>query len=275
MIKVAGIQMKCHADPEQNIQKALCMLQMAAEGGARMVCFQELFHSFWFPQSKDGDNFKLAEEMHGPLIMSLKHKAKELQMAIIAPIFEKENDVYYNSCVVIDQNGVILGVYRKNHLPEIPFWEETYYFSPGNLGFPIFRTQLATIGIQMCWDNFFPEGSRILALKGAQIIFCPTACASFGSMQKWERMISANAIANGVFCFRINRVGQEADQNFYGRTFCIDPDGNPLMKPSSHHDGIIMADIDLGLIDEVRKGWSFLKNRRPEIYTEVTQTAKD
>jgi len=270
LIKVAGIQMKCHPDTEQNLQKALSMLEMAAEGGAVMACFQELFHTHWFPQKKSPESFQLAEEIHGPLIKTLKRKAKELQMVIIAPIFEKENNTYYNSCAVIDQNGVLLGVYRKNHLPQIPLWEETYYFSPGNLGFPVFRTQLATIGIQMCWDNFFPEGSRILALKGAQIIFCPTACA-FASFQKWEKMISANAIANGVFCFRVNRVGQEGEQSFYGRTFCIDPDGNQMMKPSSHHDGIIMAEIDLSLIEDTRRGWSFLKTRRPEIYAEITQ----
>ena len=269
-MKVAGIQMKCFTDPEQNIQKAVYMLKMAAEEKARIVCFQELFYTHWFPKGKDERNFVLAEEIHGPLIKTLKQKAKELQIVIVAPIFEREDKTYYNSCVVIDQNGVLLGVYRKNHLPQIPLWEETYYFSVGNLGFPVFHTQSATIGIQMCWDNFFPEGARILALKGAQIIFCPTACA-FASYQKWEKMIAANAIANGVFCFRVNRVGDEGEQHFYGRTFCIDPNGHSMMKPSSHHDGIIMADIDLGLIDKVRKGWSFLKDRRPEIYTEVVQ----
>lgn len=262
--------MKCSEDVEKNMKKALCMLEMAAQGGSQMVCFQELFHTHWFPCDRNPQHFHLAEEIHGDLIKTLKHKAKEFNISIVAPIFEKEKETYYNSCVVIDQNGVLLGVYRKNHLPQIPLWEETYYFSPGNLGFPVFHTQVATIGIQMCWDNFFPEGSRILALKGAQVIFCPTACA-FASYQKWEKMIAANAIANGVFCFRVNRVGQEGEQDFYGRTFCVDPNGNPMMKPSSHHDGIIMADIDLDLIENIRSGWSFLKNRRPEIYTEITQ----
>ena len=227
-MRVAGIQMKCHPDPEQNVQKALYLLQMAAEKGVQMACFQELFHTHWFPREKDKKNFILAEEMHGSLAKILKQKAKELQMVIIAPIFEKEDDSYYNTCLVIDQNGILLGAYRKNHLPQIPLWEETFYFSPGNLGLPVFRTQLATLGIQMCWDNFFPEGARILALKGAQIIFCPTACA-FASYQKWERMIAANAIANGVFCFRVNRVGEEGEQHFYGRSFCIDPNGNSMM----------------------------------------------
>jgi len=269
-MKIAGIQMKCFSDPEQNIEKAVYMLKMAAEQKAQIACFQELFYTHWFPQEKDEKNFALAEEIHGTLVKTLKQKAKELHIAIVAPIFEREDKTYYNSCVVIDQNGVLLGVYRKNHLPRIPLWEETYYFSPGDLGFPVFHTQSAIIGIQMCWDNFFPEGSRILALKGAQIIFCPTACA-FASYPKWEKMIAANAIANGVFCFRINRVGDEGEQHFYGRSFCIDPNGQSMMEPSSHHDGIIMADIDLGLINEVRKAWSFLKDRRPEIYSEVVQ----
>ncbi len=269
-MKVAGIQMKCYNDPDKNLEKALYMLGIASEQGAQIVCLQELFHTHWFPKEKDHKYFELAEEVHGPLVMHLKLKAKELQMVIVAPIFEKEGENYFNSCVVIDQNGVLLGVYRKNHLPKIPLWEESYYFSLGDLGFPVFRTQLATIGIQMCWDNFYPEGCRILALKGAQIIFCPTACA-FSSYQKWEKMIAANSIANGVFCFRVNRVGEEGEQYFYGRTCCFDPNGETLMKPSSHHDGIILADINLKVIDEVRKGWSFLKDRRPQIYKEIVQ----
>lgn len=267
-MKVAGIQMKCYPNPEQNLEKALYLLQMAAEEKVKMVCFQELFHTPWFPKSKEEKNFYLAEDVHGPLVKHLKQKAKEFQMVVIAPIFEREDNKFFNSCVVIDQNGVLLGTYRKNHLPQIPLWEETFYFSPGDLGFPIFHTQLATIGVQICWDNFYPEGSRILALKGAQIIFCPTACA-FASFPKWEKMIAANAIANGLFCFRVNRVGEEGEQHFYGRSICFDPNGEPLMKPSGHHDGIVVADIELEMIEEVRKGWTFLSKRRPEIYKEI------
>jgi len=164
----------------------------------------------------------------------------------------------------------VLGSYRKIHVPQIPLWEERYYFSSGNHGFPVFRTEFAPVGVQICWDNFFPEGSRILALKGAKILFSPTA-AAFASQRKWETVISSNSVSNGVYIFRVNRVGSEAKQDFYGRSFCTSPEGELLDKPTGMKDSIVLVEIDLKNIDKTRKEWPFLKDRRPDSYKEILQ----
>ncbi len=216
------------------------------------------------------DWFALAESIPGPTVMRLQKIATESEAVIICPIFEKAGQTFYNSAVVIDAGGEILGTYRKVHVPQIPLWEERYYFSPGNLGFPIFRTRYAVVGIQICWDNFFPEGSRILALKGAQLIFSPTA-AAFASQEKWRTAISSNAMTNGVFIFRVNRVGSEEKQDFYGKSFCASPEGELVDKPSGMKEGIVLMDIDLKQIDRVRKEWPFLKDRKPENYREIVE----
>ncbi len=268
--KVAGIQMICSQDTEKNLEKALNLIDIASENEARIVCLQELFHTPWFPATTDEVNFALAETVSGRVISKLKEKAKEKGLILLCPVFEKvTEEIYYNTTFVIDKKGNILGKYRKNHIPNIPCWEEGYYFSKGDLGFPVFQTEWATIGIQMCWDNFFPEGSRILALKGAHIIFCPTACA-YASQKKWEKVISANAINNGLFCFRINRVGEENGLYFYGESFCTDPEGDFVAEPSGLTDAVVLARIDIKKIEDTRKNWNFFKERRPEIYCEVT-----
>lgn len=268
-LKIAGIQMVCTDDPKKNLQKALNLINIAVEKGARIVCLQELFHTHWFPATKDERNFELAESLKGHLIRTLRKKAKDNSIVLLCPIFEKVMDgLYYNTTVVINKDGRILGSYRKNHLPDITYWEEGFYFAKGDLGFPVFHTKWADIGILMCWDNFFPEAARILALKGAQIIFCPTACA-FASQKKWEQVIAANAINNGLFCFRVNRVGQENDLYFYGESFCVDPEGDFIAEPSGLTDAVVLANIDLGRIELTRRIWHFFKERRPEIYGEV------
>jgi N-carbamoylputrescine amidase len=211
----------------------------------------------------------LAEKIDGPSMMRMQKLAKENGVVLVCPIFEKEGEnAFYNSAVVIDAGGEILGSYRKIHIPQIPLWEEKYYFSPGNLGFPVFETKFAVIGVQICWDNFFPEGSRILALRGAQIIFSPTA-AAFASQKRWETVISSNAISNGIYFFRVNRVGSEEKQDFYGKSFCISPEGELLDEPTGMKEGIALIDIDLRSIDKVRKEWPFFKDRRPETYKEI------
>jgi N-carbamoylputrescine amidase len=176
--------------------------------------------------------------------------------------------------VIIDAGGAILGSYRKSHVPQIPLWEERFYFAPGNHGFPIFETRFGVIGVQICWDNFFPEGSRILALKGAQIIFSPTA-AAFASQKRWETVITANAITNGVYIFRVNRVGKEEKQDFYGMSFCVSPEGELLGPPTGMKEGIALIDIDLKQIQKVRKEWPFSKDRRPEVYGEICQEFRE
>ncbi len=269
-VKLAGIQISCSEEKQRNIEKAIKLAEIAAEKGANIVCFQELFTTHWFPREMNKRYFSLAEKVDGPTITRMQRLGEENRVVLICPIFEVEGESFYNSAVVIDADGKVLGSYRKIHVPQIPLWEERYYFSSGDHGFPVFRTKFAPIGIQICWDNFFPEGSRILALKGAKIIFSPTA-AAFASQRKWETVISGNSVANGVYIFRVNRVGSEAKQDFYGRSFCISPEGELLDKPTGMKDSIALVEIDLKNIDKVRKEWPFLRDRRPDNYKEVLQ----
>ena len=273
LIKLAGIQISCSEEKERNIEKAVKFAQIATEKGANLICFPELFTTHWFPREMNKRYFSLAEKIDGPTITRMQRLAGENKVVLVCPIFEIEEDSFYNSAIVIDANGEILGSYRKIHVPQIPLWEERYYFSSGNHGFPVFRTKFAPIGVQICWDNFFPEGSRILALKGAKILFCPTA-AAFASQRKWETVISSNAVTNGVYIFRVNRVGSEEKQDFYGRSFCISPEGELLDKPTGMKDSIALVEIDLKNIDKTRKEWPFFKDRRPETYQEICSDKK-
>ncbi len=266
---MAGIQVSCSEEKERNVEKAVRLTQIAIEKGAHIICFQELFTTHWFPKEMSKRYFSLAEKVDGLTVRTMQGLAKERGVVLICPIFEVEDESFYNSAIVIDADGKILGSYRKIHVPQIPLWEERYYFSAGNHGFPVFETKFAPIGIQICWDNFFPEGSRILALKGAKILFSPTA-AAFASQRKWETVISSNAIANGVYIFRVNRVGSEEKQDFYGRSFCISPEGELLDKPTGMKDSIALIEVDLKNVDKTRKEWPFFRDRRPDCYQEIT-----
>ena len=270
-MRLAGVQIACAEDKGRNIEKAIAFASVAIEKGAQIICFQELFTTSWFPKEMNEGHFSLAETTEGPSIERMRELAVAHEVVLVCPIFEVGDEQrFYNSAVVIDAGGAILGSYRKVHVPQIPLWEERYYFAPGNRGFPVFETKFAVIGVQICWDNFFPEGSRILALKGAQIIFCPTA-AAFASQKKWETVITANAITNGVYSFRVNRVGREEKQDFYGMSFCVSPEGELLGPPAGMKEGIALIDIDLKQIQKVKKEWPFSKDRRPEAYGEVCQ----
>jgi N-carbamoylputrescine amidase len=271
VVKLAGIQVSCSEEKGRNIEKAVRFAKIAIEKGAHIICFQELFTTHWFPREMDKRYFSLAEKVDGLTIGTMQKLAKEYGVVLICPIFEIEEDSFYNSAIVINADGETLGSYRKIHVPQIPLWEERYYFSSGNHGFPVFKTKFAPIGIQICWDNFFPEGSRILALKGAKILFSPTA-AAFASQRKWETVISSNAIANGVYVFRVNRVGSEEKQDFYGRSFCMSPEGELLDKPTGMKDSIALVEIDLRNIDKTRKEWPFFKDRRPDNYKEILRS---
>ncbi len=270
-MRLAGVQIGCSEEKGRNVEKAVAFANVAIEKGAQIICFQELFTTFWFSKEMNESHFCLAETTEGPSIQRMRELAVEHDVVLICPVFEAgEDQRFYNSAVVIDAGGAILGSYRKVHVPQIPLWEERYYFSPGNHGFPVFETKFGAIGVQICWDNFFPEGSRILALKGAQVIFSPTA-AAFASQKKWETVITANAITNGVYIFRVNRVGKEEKQDFYGMSFCVSPEGELLGPPTGMKEGIALIDIDLKQIPKVRKEWPFSKDRRPEIYGEICQ----
>jgi len=269
MLKIAGIQMHCSQDLPKNLEKAQLLAEIAADRGAKMVCFQELFNTHWFPRDINPDHFQLAEEVPGPATEAMQGIAQKKGVVVVLPLFEKDSrGLYFNTAVVIDADGKILGKYRKVHIPQIPLWEEKAYFHPGDLGFPVFSTHYARVGVQICWDNFFPEGSRILALKGAQIIFSPTA-AAMASQGKWEKVICANAATSGVYIFRVNRVGKEAKQDFYGKSFCATPEGELVDQPSGAQEGVVVSSIDLAEIDRTRRVWTFLRDRRPEIYDEL------
>jgi N-carbamoylputrescine amidase len=268
LVKLAGIQLSCYEEKERNVEKAAKFADIAVERGAQIICFQELFTTPWFPREMNKKHFSLAEKRDGPLVSRMQALAKKHNVVFICPVFELGEDGYFNSAFVIDAGGEILGSYRKIHIPQIPLWEERYYFLPGNNGFPVFKTKFACIGVQICWDNFFPEGARILALKGAQIIFSPTA-AAFASQRKWETVISGNAISNGIYIFRVNRVGSEEKQDFYGKSFCVSPEGELVDKPTGMKEGIALIEVNLKDVEKVRKEWPFFKDRRPETYKEI------
>jgi N-carbamoylputrescine amidase len=270
MLTIAGIQLTCGPDVKVNFAKALDLVRVAVERGAKIICFAECFAWPWFPRKGSEAQRALAEPIPGPMTQALQLVAEQAQAVLIAPMFETADDsAYYNTTVVVDANGHILGIYRKNHIPDLPNYQERFYFQPGNLGFPVFKTRYATIGVQTCWDNFFPEGARALALKGAQILFCPTACSSPGSVTKWERAIMGHSVYNCLYAFRVNRIGTEGTMTFYGKSFCVDPNGDFVTEPAGAIEGVVLADLDLDRIKLVRGDWTFFLDRRPEIYSEL------
>jgi predicted amidohydrolase len=270
MVRIAGIQFRCGKDPETNIQKATEMASLAVERGARIVGFPQMSVLPWFAFESNRGNFRYAEPLDGPTVSAFRDFSKRHRAVTVCSFFERDGEEFYNTAVVIENDGRVLGRYRKVHLPQIPLWEERTYFKPGDQGFPVFQTSCARIGIQICWDNFFPEGTRILALRGAQIVFAPTASA-FASQKRWERMICANAIANNLFILRINRVGKEERQQFYGKTFCANPFGELVGSRAGSEDAIVFSDIDLNEVAETRKIWTFFEDRRPDLYGELLQ----
>ncbi|MBI4496207.1 MAG: hypothetical protein HY697_04645 [Deltaproteobacteria bacterium] len=268
-MKIAGLQMIASPEVESNREKARRLIEIAAAEGARMICLPELFTTPWFPVDIASRSFGLAEEIPGPTTEAMGEVARKTETVLVLPFFERDPaGGHFNTAVVIDADGRVLGKYRKVHVPQLPLWEEKAYFQPGDLGFPVFRTRYGQVGIQICWDNFFPEGSRILALKGAQVIFAPTA-AALASQKKWEKVICANAATNGVYILRVNRVGREAKQNFYGNSFCVSPEGDLLDQPSGTQEGVVMVNIDLLEIERTRRVWTFWDDRRPELYGEI------
>lgn len=266
-MKIAGIQFACTNDKEKNIATAIRLLGVALNEDAKIVCFQELFNQHWFPRERDDSAFELAEEASGETVRLFKDQIKGTDTVIILPVFEKADGNYFNSAVVIE-DGRTAGIYRKLNITDIPLWEEKFYFSQGNTGLPVFETRHGKFGIQMSWDNFFPEGSRILALKGADIVFAPTSCA-FKSQHIWQTVISSNAIINGIYVMRVNRAGSEEAQDFYGMSFCVNPEGELIGGPTGMSDTVLLADVDLDRLKLVRREWPILKEIKPELYSEL------
>lgn len=274
MVKVGLIQAKWEGEVEAMIQKHEKMIDEAADKGVQILCLQELFHLPYFPAEQDAKWYEFAEPIPGPLTNRMQKKAKEHGMVLIVPMYEKEMaGVYYNTSVVFDADGKMLGKYRKNHIPHVSgFWEK-FYFKPGNLGYPVFATSYGKIGVYTCYDRHIPEGARILGLNGAEIVFNPSATTKGLSFHLWELEQPAHAVANGYFIAPINRVGVEEwnPGKYYGSSYICDPRGKIIVKGSEDEDEVVISDVDLEMIKEVRNLWQFYRDRRPETYHKLEE----
>ena len=262
---------------EANVAKHLPLIDQAGEAGVQILCMQEIFTGPYFCAEQTPRWYEATEYIpDGPTTRLMQEKAKEHEMVIIVPLYEVESTgVYYNTAAVIDADGTYLGKYRKNHIPQVApgFWEK-YYFKPGNLGYPVFQTRYAKVGVYICYDRHFPEGARELGLNGAEIVFNPSATVAGLSEYLWKLEQPAHAVANGYFVGAINRVGTEAPWNigeFYGQSYFCDPRGQMLGVASRDKDELLIADLDLDKIREVRNTWQFFRDRRPETYTGITK----
>lgn len=255
-------------------QKHIPYIEKAGEAGVQILCFQEIFKTPYFCSSHDKKWYDTAEPIPGPTTDLLAEYAKKYDMVIIASLYEKEQaGVFYNTAAVIDADGTYLGKYRKHHIPHTNgFWEK-FFFKPGNLGYPVFQTKYAKVGVYICYDRHFPEGARCLGLNGAEIVYNPSATVAGLSEYLWKLEQPAHAAANGYFMGCINRVGEEKPWNlgkFYGQSYFVDPRGQIIAEASRDDDELLISEFDLDLIDEVRATWQFFRDRRPETYGPLT-----
>ena len=262
---------------DAQMKKALGFIEQAAKQGVQILCFQELFNGPYFCAEQTTRWYDFTEPVpDGKTTQLFMQLAKKHGMVIVLPVYEREMDgVYYNTAAVIDADGTFLGKYRKNHIPQVApgFWEK-FYFKPGNLGYPTFQTKFARIGVYICYDRHFPEGARILGLHGAEIVYNPSATVAGLSEYLWKLEQPAHAVANGYFVGAINRVGVEkpwAIGEFYGQSYFCDPRGKMLAVGSRDKDELVVAELDLDLIREVRNTWQFFRDRRPETYREIAE----
>ena len=259
---------------EAIIQKHIPFIEDAGKQGVQILCLQEIFNTPDFCPGQDAKWYASAESIPGPTIEQMQEYAKKYQMVMVVPIFEKEQaGVLYNSAAVIDADGKYIGKYRKTHIPHTAgFWEK-FFFRPGNLGYPVFETAYAKVGVYICYDRHFPEGARALGLNGAEIVYNPSATVKGLSQYLWKLEQPAHAVANGYFMGCINRVGIEKPWNlgeFYGSSYFVDPRGQIVAIASEDKDELLVTEIDLELIDEVRATWQFFRDRRPEAYQDLT-----
>lgn len=285
-VKLGLIQTDCVKEPSENISSSVELIRKAAEDGANIVCLQELFNTIYFCNTHDEKNFDWAEPIDGSLVQKLSRLAKELEIVLIVPFFEKRvKGVYHNSLVVIDADGCVLGNYRKMHIPDDPGFHEKYYFTPGDKesGFEVFDTRFGKIGTLICWDQWYPEAARITALKGAEIIFYPTAIGTLkreSRKQKkvfkdaWMTMQRSHAIANGCFVAAVNRVGKENGTKFWGNSFVAGPFGE-ILKQGGEKEEIIIVEIDLESIENQRREWPFFRDRRVDMYGDILKRLVD
>jgi N-carbamoylputrescine amidase len=289
LFRVALIQMRCSMDPAENLSRACAMLRDAASGGARMACLPELFRTQYFCQEEVTERFELAETIPGPTTDALAAVAREGGMVVIGSLFEKRAPgLYHNTAVVIDSDGSLRGRYRKMHIPDDPLYYEKYYFTPGDLGFKVFPTRFGRVGTLVCWDQWYPEAARLTALQGAEILFYPTAIGwhpaekdQFGTAQAsaWETIQRSHAIANGVYVAAVNRVGHEGPAGggleFWGGSFLADPFGRIVAKAGPDNEEILVGDCDPKLLEETRRNWPFLRDRRIDAYGPITERFLD
>jgi N-carbamoylputrescine amidase len=285
-VKIALLQHACAASPAVNLRKTLSLTEQAARKGARIICTQELFRSQYFCQSEDHANFKLAEPIPGPSTAAFCKLAKKHGVVIVASLFEKRaGGLYHNTAAIIDADGKMLGVYRKMHIPDDPLYYEKFYFTPGDTGFRAWQTKYGKIGVLICWDQWYPEGARLTALQGAEILFYPTAIgwhpgekAKHGTNQHgaWETIQRGHAVANGCYVAVANRVGVEQPVGgdgieFWGQSFVAGTSGQILAKGSVDQEEILYAAVDLDAVDETRTHWPFLRDRRIDAYGDITK----
>jgi len=259
---------------EAMLQKHIPFIEEAGQKGVQILCFQEIFNTPYFCPGQDAKWYQSAETVPGPTTALMQVYAQKYNMVIIVPVYEKEQaGVLYNTAAVIDADGTYLGKYRKTHIPHTGgFWEK-FFFKPGNLGYPVFQTKYAKIGVYICYDRHFPDGARCLGLNGAEIVYNPSATTVGQSQYLWKLEQPAHAVANGYFMGCINRVGTEAPWNlgkFYGSSYFVNPLGQIIACASEDKDELLMADLDLDLIEQVRSKWQFFRDRRPETYGPIT-----
>ena len=279
--------MSCSPDPDENLRRACDKVREAAKRGAQLVCLPELFRAQYFCQREDTALFDLAEPIPGPSSEALSAIARELKIVIVASIFEKRaRGLYHNTAAIIENDGTIKGLYRKMHIPDDPLYYEKYYFTPGDLGFKAFDTDVTRMGTLVCWDQWYPEGARLAALAGAEILFYPTAIGFHESdaaeaqhqHSAWETIQRSHAIANGVYVASVNRVGHEGPAGdglqFWGGSFVADPQGRMLAKAGEGEE-VLMAECDTARIESVRRNWPFLRDRRIDAYAPIVNRVID
>lgn len=282
-VKVGLVQMSCVGDKTENLTRAIQGIKDAAQEGAQIICLQELFTSLYFCDVEDYDNFKLAESVPGPTTEILSDIAAELNVVVIASLFEKRTSgLYHNTTAVIDADGSYLGKYRKMHIPDDPAFYEKFYFTPGDLGYKVFQTKYAKVGVLICWDQWYPEASRITALMGAEILFYPTAIGWATSQDEetnedqynaWQIIQRSHAVANGLPVVSVNRVGYEQDgaMKFWGGSFVANGQGKILYKASHEQEETRVVSVDLRQADSFRIHWPFLRDRRIDSYLPITK----
>ena len=285
-VTIALVQTSALSDPAENLRKACEKIREAASRGARIICLQELFTTLYFCQTEDYKAFEYAETVPGPSIQVMQELARELEVVIVASVFEaRARGLYHNTAAVIDADGSYLGKYRKMHIPDDPGFYEKFYFTPGDLGYKVFKTRYATIGVLICWDQWYPEAARLTALKGAEILFYPTAIGWATSelspevrrtqQEAWKTIQMSHAVANGVFVAAANRVGTEDELEFWGSSFVCDPFGQIMTEASHHDETVLLAECDRTRIEYYRLHWPFLRDRRIETYGDLQKRFLD